>query len=551
MRTAQSPEPFLLPKFFGTNPRAINWAASSSAARIVEIDRATRRAIQQIVSDAFEIGIAPGDPPLLGPVSRIRGISSRQQARRVRGLVGLTERQLQAVRNLRAEMEARVRGVIERASFKIDVPPGGFSSAFINRTATRYTERLRRGRALNIARTETITSANEGQRQIWLQAREDGLLTGAEKREWIVTPDDRLCPICRAMAGQLRGLDEPFDGGRFGRVMGPTVHPQCRCATGLISAEAAAERGSGSTPTLPSGAPVAPPGVLPGGGPATLPAPGARATWANIPGATLPRARERRELVENSLNLMLNRMPTALRARALETLRAIPKFNFQTATKSTKNMAAIGRMKATGLPTQAPQLKQMNLQMFRPNEEGRRWARGYRDESQRLIARRGRGEITADDQADILGQWRRDNPFPEQWRLATEDEFAATLTHELTHAWDFQAGTSMSFDPTGITKIWRQANMQEEIWRAYWVGDMDIVTTGGRRLIKPRPEAIADSRWSYATTESGEGLAETVRLYFNGDQGIDGVTDLTAVEWRQRFPELARWVEQNIIGTGG
>lgn len=217
--------------FNGTNPRAINYAGERSARLIVEIDAETRRVIRQMVSDAFEEGFVPDAS---GRFQQIRGIPPRQLARRIRGQVGLTTRQYQAVLNLRRELEERAEGIVRRAGLDLPIPPGGFSRSQIERISSRYSERLHRGRALNIARTETIDSANEGQRQLWLQAREDGLLTGAEKREWIVTPDDRLCPVCRRMAGQVRGLEERFDAGRFGRVMGPTAHPQCRCATGLV-----------------------------------------------------------------------------------------------------------------------------------------------------------------------------------------------------------------------------------------------------------------------------------------------------------------------------
>lgn len=87
-------------------------------------------------------------------------------------------------------------------------------------------------RAEMIARTETMRASNEGQQEAWDQAVEEGLLTGNEQQEWIVTPDDRLCPEC-----------EPFDtataelGGTFEaegtESDGPPLHPRCRCTLGL------------------------------------------------------------------------------------------------------------------------------------------------------------------------------------------------------------------------------------------------------------------------------------------------------------------------------
>lgn len=83
-------------------------------------------------------------------------------------------------------------------------------------------------RANLIARTEAMTAANEGQRQAWDQAVDEGLLTGDEQAEWIATSD--ACPECEALDGELRPLDGeyPNDGGD-----GPPLHPNCRCTEGI------------------------------------------------------------------------------------------------------------------------------------------------------------------------------------------------------------------------------------------------------------------------------------------------------------------------------
>lgn len=494
--------------FNTTNPLATNWAAEHSGRLIVEIDGATRRAIQQIIAEGFEEGLPP-----------------RLMARRIRPLVGLTSRQTRAVRNLRLRLAAE-----------------GVSNSAIERAASRYARRLHLGRVINIARTETIDSACEGQRQLWLQARENGLLTGAEKREWIVTPDDRLCPICRRMAGQLRGLTEPFDAGPFGRVMGPTAHPQCRCATGLVRPDAAAGKGGGSTPTLPSGAPIVPPGVVPGGVPPS--APGARLSWLDFTNAKLPKAAERRELLENSLNVALDSVPPALRAQLLDVIEETPNYTFSIATKSTKNIAAVGRMTATANNANAaPRLERLMLHMSRPNGSALSWGQQYRDEANRLIALKNAGEIDGPRAHRLLDEWRKANPFPEPWRLATEEEVAGTLIHELAHALDFKQGTSIGFDPLGLTRKWRADGMQQQVWRAYYRGQVDI----SGNVVKPLPGATKDPRFSYATTKGEEGLAEAMRLYFMGDTDINGVTTLTAQEFREQYPELAAWIRRNIV----
>ena len=84
-------------------------------------------------------------------------------------------------------------------------------------------------RVQTIAHTEAMTAANEGQRQLWNQALDDGLLDGDEQQVWIVTPDDKLCDDCEEMEDETAPLGEDFgpDGDY------PPMHPNCRCTVGL------------------------------------------------------------------------------------------------------------------------------------------------------------------------------------------------------------------------------------------------------------------------------------------------------------------------------
>lgn len=91
-------------------------------------------------------------------------------------------------------------------------------------------------RAESIARTETMRASNAGQQEAWSQATKAGLLIGDEQQEWVVTPDDRLCPVCEDLDGQTVGLDESFETKDGDRVDGPPAHPNCRCALGLVLA---------------------------------------------------------------------------------------------------------------------------------------------------------------------------------------------------------------------------------------------------------------------------------------------------------------------------
>lgn len=92
-------------------------------------------------------------------------------------------------------------------------------------------------RAELIAHQEVMTAVHEGQREAWSQAVDEGLLTGREEREWIVTGDGpppigKTCPICEGLEGKRAKLGESYksDDGEF---EGPPAHVRCRCTEGI------------------------------------------------------------------------------------------------------------------------------------------------------------------------------------------------------------------------------------------------------------------------------------------------------------------------------
>jgi hypothetical protein len=189
--------PFVI-SFDETNPLAERWAREHSAELITEISQETRKAVRVAIHQGFEQGLTP-----------------RQTALTIRNLVGLTERQTIAL--------------LRRQAMRIEA---GSSAADSIRWLRRNSEQQVRKRALMIARTETIAASNEGQRQLWQQSIDKGLLAPTVERIWIVTPDDRNCSLCQAMAGERATISGLFKDG----FSGPPLHPNCRCATGLVSA---------------------------------------------------------------------------------------------------------------------------------------------------------------------------------------------------------------------------------------------------------------------------------------------------------------------------
>src|SRR5215471_13392953 len=147
------------------------------------------------------------------------GRTVQQTARALRPLLGLTPRQTRAVEALRQRLTDE-----------------GQSAAQVQREVELAAARGVRLRAQNIARTESMDVANEAQTSLNLEAQNQGWLPGDQKRQWLITPDSRLCEHCQAIPGQNPGgvgLDEPFQTDS-GPIMHPPLHTSCRCTTNLV-----------------------------------------------------------------------------------------------------------------------------------------------------------------------------------------------------------------------------------------------------------------------------------------------------------------------------
>ena len=163
---------------------------------------ATKDAIRAIIERGFTEGLTP-----------------QQMGMEIRQIVGLTSRQAQAVLNFKGSLIAN-----------------GVEGDLLTARVEKYAAAQLRYRGTMIARTETLTASNAGQRETWLQAREKGLLPSSQKRGWVLTPDGRLCTVlCEPMDGAEVGLDEPWTLSDGRSVMIPQqAHPDCRCAQALV-----------------------------------------------------------------------------------------------------------------------------------------------------------------------------------------------------------------------------------------------------------------------------------------------------------------------------
>lgn len=190
------------------NPLAVRWAQTAGSGRITVITESTRDAIRSLVAQAFT-----------------EGRDADKTARLIKHLngFGLNEPQLNALENFQLRLEA----------------DGTIANDIVERRVARYGEALLRQRSQMVARTEMMTASSEGQRGLWDQAKASGMLREEQTRQWIVADDDRLCQDCEAYDGAEATLDGEYKQkaggtGKYPTAKGPTLHPNCRCAEGLV-----------------------------------------------------------------------------------------------------------------------------------------------------------------------------------------------------------------------------------------------------------------------------------------------------------------------------
>lgn len=145
-----------------------------------------------------------------------------QAARQIREGIGLHPRWATAVENYRARLEASPKPTGISASRHMDQ---------IDRSVTRYRDRLVRARSLNIARTEVLTAENLGRYASWADSIGQGFNSPASRKEW--SPGPGACTICQGLAGEIVPWDGVFSNG----AIMPPAHPSCRCSANLLPPE--------------------------------------------------------------------------------------------------------------------------------------------------------------------------------------------------------------------------------------------------------------------------------------------------------------------------
>lgn len=151
------------------------------------------------------------------------GVPGTQTARAIERTVGLTKPWAKAVENRRGSLMAQADAL-------------GLSAAEIDAQVDQYAKELRLLRATNIANTEAQIAINEGQREAWDQAAEQGLMDRDKAvRIWKTARDEVVRDEHMELEGQARKLGVPFQIPSSGReVAGPPDGVNCRCTEDLI-----------------------------------------------------------------------------------------------------------------------------------------------------------------------------------------------------------------------------------------------------------------------------------------------------------------------------
>lgn len=200
-----------------TDPATLAAQHARDAALVSGVETTAEAGAQQILSD----GLAQGKSPA-------------QIARTLRETLGMSAQEANAIASYRTALEIGSLMPLQRAlrdrRFDARIRRGDLTAAQIDQMVSRYAERYRQFRALRLARTATLSAANQGRLAAWTQY---AAATGrAPRRFWLTAGDELVCPICAAIPGM--NPDGIALEARYASPIGPIAappdpHPNCRC----------------------------------------------------------------------------------------------------------------------------------------------------------------------------------------------------------------------------------------------------------------------------------------------------------------------------------
>ena len=186
-----------------TDSRAASWAASTAGRDVVQISVQLQNDIRNLVTNSFVNQIDPRE---------IAGELSRK--------IGLFDRWATAVEN---QYQRNFNSFLSEGWNRSE------AAEMARGLADRYRDRLIRVRSENIARTEVMSSANQGRYISWLQAGDQGVVNLDRMwKEWIAEAD--ACEDCAEVDEETVPVMDSFSNGEDM----PPFHPSCRCTAVMI-----------------------------------------------------------------------------------------------------------------------------------------------------------------------------------------------------------------------------------------------------------------------------------------------------------------------------
>lgn len=232
------------------NPRTIRAINAADLSLVRDTDALTREGIRTYITAQLVAGKNPRTvvPELVG---RVMSDGTRKG-----GILGLTDRQTQAVANYRSSLENLSKDALNRAlrdkRFDSTIARAieddeELSPEKIDQLVGRYQDNFLAHRAETIARTESAKAQRDGIKASWDQAVDSGVVSSsALTKRWVTSKDERVRPAIsstgrvalgfgieynhRQMEGQIVGYDELFTAPDTGeQAWGPPVGVNCRC----------------------------------------------------------------------------------------------------------------------------------------------------------------------------------------------------------------------------------------------------------------------------------------------------------------------------------
>ena len=188
-------------RFDMKNPEALKWIKAYGADEVKYISDSSKKAIKEINFRGYYEGYTP-----------------KQQAQFIKGLVGLDPNRAQAVENYFAELLKDESLSLEEIVAKRDD----------------YAKQLLQQRAMTIAVNEASEASAQGNYITTKDAVSRGILDPDTYEAYrIVTPDDRICPICSDADhdGETRELPDGVYETTGSHT--PKIHILCRCVEGI------------------------------------------------------------------------------------------------------------------------------------------------------------------------------------------------------------------------------------------------------------------------------------------------------------------------------